>query len=173
MNANLLQFPSRVSDIDAGVATQVARHSGHDNPQFELDLGDRACRIMTIAVTDSLHGQTLLDVIDKVSPEFVLDLRDVLRFNLPGMSRDLFFHMLSNRGVHYARVPVGWHNIAPRAVTAGSTLPARLQHEAVERWGGNLVLLVSRNEHALHTQAMLNLVLSSRRSKGWQIQRVS
>ncbi|WP_454279021.1 hypothetical protein [Sphingomonas sp. Marseille-Q8236] len=173
MNVSYLEFPNHVSDVQANMAHHVDHLSRHDDPQLELDLGDRACRIMKIAATESLHGQTLSALIDQVSPEFVLDLRDVLRFNLPGLSRDVFFHMLSARGVHYARVPIGWHSISPKAVTAGAPLPARLQHEAIERWGGNLVLLVSRNEHALHTQAMLNMALSSHRSRGWRIERVS
>lgn len=141
--------------------------------QLELDLGNQPCRLLRIAVTDTIHGRRLTSIVDEIVPEFVLDLRNVLRFDLPGLSRDFFFHRLSSRGVHYARAPIGWHTVSAWGLTTGSNLPPRLYHEAVERWGGNLLLLVSRAEHAMHTHAMLNMALSAKRATGWNIERVS
>lgn len=140
--------------------------------QLELDFGGSALRLLKIAVTDTIHGGRLTALIDELTPEFVIDLRNVLRFDLPGMSRESFFHRLSARGVHYARAPIAWNDICSYGITARIDLPVRLYHEAVERWGGNLVLLVSRHEHAAHTHAMLNLALSSHRTQGWSIEQV-
>lgn len=140
--------------------------------QLEFDLGDRALRLLKIAVTDTIHGRRLTTLVDELTPEFVIDLRNVLRFDLPGMSREVFFHRLSARGVHYARAPVAWHEVSAYGITTSSKLPIRLYHEAIERWGGNLILLVSRPEHAVHTHAMLNMALSTHRANGWSIERV-
>lgn len=173
MNIRYLDIGDHRSGSSPDTKQCVEPRPCYDDRQLELDLGDRSCRLLKIAITESIHGLTLKALIDELNPEFVLDLREVLRFDMPGLSRDHFFHMLSVRGVHYARAPIGWHHISPRALTANSALPQRLHHEAVERWGGNLVLLVSRPEHALHTQAMLNLALSSKREEGWRIERIA
>jgi len=146
--------------------------SEDDDGQLEFDLGDRALRLLKIAIMDTIHGRRLTTLVDELTPEFVIDLRDVLRFDLPGMSRDAFFHRLSARGVHYARAPIAWHDISAYGVTTDTKLPIRLYHEAVERWGGNLILLVSRPEHAIHMHAMLNMALSVHRSQGWSIERI-
>lgn len=173
MNIRYLDIQNQPPGASTDVRLNVEYKRHHDDRQLEFNFGDHSCRLLKIAITESIHGQTLTTLIDDLVPEFVLDLRDVLRFDLPGLSRDVFFHMLSARGVHYARAPIGWHNISARAMITNSALPPRLRHEAVERWGGNLVLLVSRLEHALHTQAMLNMALSSTRERGWRIERVS
>lgn len=144
-----------------------------DDRQLEFDLGDRALRLLKIAVTDTIHGRRLTTLVDELTPEFVIDLRDVLRFDLPGLSREFFFHRLSAHGVHYARAPIAWHQISAYGITTDTKLPIRLHHEAVERWGGNLILLVSRAEHAMHMHAMLNMALSTHRCHGWSIERVS
>jgi hypothetical protein len=161
----------------AGSSATIPQEDGsrvdNSDRQLSLNFADPSCRLFMIAVTGSLHGRRLTDVIDKTSPRYVVDLRDVLRFDLPGLTRNLFFNNLSSKGVNYTRVPMRWHDVSPRALTVSGTLPPRLYHEAVEQTEGNLVLLVSRPEHALHTHALLNMALSINSRNSWRIEQAS
>lgn len=162
-----------VVDNDSPAASSRPRRLSADaNGQFEFELDGGEIRCFLIVAMDEVHGSKLLAELERHHPAIVLDLRSILRFDQPGISRSAFFRILSRTHSHYMREPVIWGDIQLRHMNASTYLPARLYHETVERWEGNVALLVSKIAQAKHLEALLNLTLSQRRPTGWGIEQV-
>lgn len=172
MNIHRIPLPPNVMSMtrSEGCGMEIEVTTEH---QLEFKFDSGPSRQFKIAVTDSIHGRRLAQLVTDLVPEYVLDLRDVLRFDLPGLSRDSFFNMLSAQGVHYERAPMGWQAISTYGIVTEATLPHQLYDKVIERNVRNLVLLVSRSEHALHTHTLLNFALSINHELGWEIERVA
>lgn len=149
----------------------IVRHD--DDGQLEFDLGedDRVRRIL-VAVMDRIHGEHLHTLVAEIHPTVVLDLRNTIRFDLPGTSRDRFLDIVSRVSSSYMRAPMTWQSDLRGPVPINYTLPIRLHHEVIERSDGNLMLLVNKTEHALRISSLLNVALSKNSFKRWHIQHV-
>jgi hypothetical protein len=141
--------------------------------QFQLELRGDDIRRITIIVMDAVHGARLAHAVDKLHPTTVVDLRQTLRFDQPGSSRAAFFDQLSRIHSTYVRAPVEWPYLRIRHLTLEEALPARVYHEAIERWEGHVALLVSKVEHGRYLETVLNRALSERRPEGWDIEQVA
>lgn len=137
--------------------------------QLELDLGDQVRRIL-VAAMDRIHGIRLHELVTEIHPVVVLDLRNTIRFDLPGMNRDSFLQTVSRVHSSYMRAPMKWQNDLRAAVQINAVLPVRLHHEVIERRDGNLMLLVNKPEHARKISSMLNVTLSQSHAKRWDIE---
>lgn len=141
--------------------------------QFQLELQDGDIRHILIVAMDAVHGSRVATAVEKTLPNTVVDLRQTLRFDQPGLSRTSFFDQLKRVRATYMREPVDWpHFLSPHLIT-DQRLPIRVYHEAVERWDGHVALLVSKAEHAQYLKALLNRDLSERRPAGWDILQVA
>lgn len=163
--------------VDEGVrapGVAVPRRLATDSQgQFRLELKDGEIRHIRIIPMDLIHGTRLSTVFDRIHPTIVLDLRKTLRFDQPGLSRHAFFNHLSRIRSTYFREPVEWPKLKAYHLSSRQSLPVRVYHEAVERWDGHIVLLVSKAEHARYLEVALNRALSEHRSDGWDIERVA
>jgi hypothetical protein len=141
---------------------------------MELDLGDddRVRRIL-VAVMDRIHGTRLHDLVVEIHPAVVLDLRNTIRFDLPGTSRDRFLDSVSRIRSSYMRAPMPWTADIGGPVLVDYDLPVRLHHEVIERSDGNLMLLVNKPEHAFRISSILNVALSKKSLRRWDIQHAS
>lgn len=162
----------RVVDESSGgrVSPRVMRYDQHG--QLELDLGDDRVRRILVAAMDRIHGLRLHELVTEVHPVVVLDLRNTIRFDLPGTNRDRFLEIVSRVQSSYMRAPMTWHGDLRAPVHIDLVLPVRLHHEVVERHDGNLMLLVNKPEHALRISSMLNVTLSQNHIKKWDIEQV-
>lgn len=138
--------------------------------QLELDLGDDPVRRILVAAMDRLHGLRLHALLVEIHPVLVLDLRNTIRFDLPGTSRNLFLQTVSKARSSYMRAPMEWHRSVQAPVHIEVNLPGRLRHEVIEKHEGNLMLLVNKPEQALHVSSMLNVTLSQSHLTGWDIE---
>lgn len=148
------------------------RLSTNKQGQFQFELKDGEIRHILIVVMDEVHGSRLASAVDRLPPVVVVDLRQTLRFDQPGLSRTSFFDHLSRLRSVYLREPIEWHQLPTKHINDKSSLPIRLYHEAVERWEGHIALLVSKLEHARYLESVLNIALMERRPDGWEIEQV-
>lgn len=146
------------------------RHN--ENGQLEFNLGDDQVRKILVAAMDRIHGLRLLELVQEVHPVVVLDLRNAIRFDLPGTSRHMFLESVARVRSMYMRVPMEWRANVHTFVQADLDLPSRLHHELIERGDGNVMLLVKNPEHALRISSMMNVTLSKFQTKHWDIQQV-
>lgn len=170
---NMTSLHLSIVGCDPVVRTdQATRHRIDQDGQYELDFFNEETRSFLIVAMDEVHGLKLLSEIERVHPSIVLDLRSILRFDQPGISRAKFFGILNRTDAVYCREDMHWSKIKIRHMGVSAHLPQRLFHEAVERWEGNIALLVSKNLQARHLETMLNLTLSQWRPSGWGIEKV-
>lgn len=168
---------SIVPDSAAGVAVAPPpaprRITAESDGQLKLDLKGGEIRRILIVSMDTVHGTRLAALLEELQAATVVDLRHAIRFDLPGLNRVRFFDALSRSQTAYTRAPLDWQsqNLNPFAGT--HCLPTRLHHEAVERWDGHLLLLVSKPEHARGIHSLLNGALSATRPDGWGIEQVA
>jgi hypothetical protein len=148
------------------------RLSTNKQGQFQLELKDGDIRHILIVVMDQVHGSRFASAVDRLPPVVVVDLRQTLRFDQPGLSRASFFDHLTKLRAVYMREPIEWHHFPTKHINHNRSLPTRLYHEAVERWEGHIALLVSKFEHARYLESMLNMALMERRPDGWEIEHV-
>ena len=141
--------------------------------QFRLELQEGDIRHILIVAMDAVHGSRVATAVEKTLPITVVDLRQTLRFDQPGLSRASFFDQLKRVRATYLREPVDWPHLQSCRLITNQRLPIRVYHEAVERWDGHIALLVSKAEHAQYLGALLNRDLSECRPAGWDILQVA
>lgn len=123
-----------------------------------------------IVVMDGLHGRRLCELIMTKKPKVALDLRHVIRFDLPGTSREQVLSYFRATNTLYVRDPLPWHALQRRDFIAGEkVISQRLEHETVERKQSPVMLFVPKEEHVGFLTAYLNRVFSSRGDGHWEI----
>ena len=126
-----------------------------------------------IVAMDSLHGKRLCKLIMSSKPTVALDLRHVIRFDLPGTSREQVLSYLRAINTLYVRDPIPWHNLQRRDFISGDrVISQRLEHETVERKQSPVLLFVPKDEHVRLLTAYLNRVFSKRGEGPWEISAV-
>ena len=129
--------------------------------------------LVEIVSMDGLHGKHLCQLILAKRPKVVLDLRHVMRFDLPGTSREQVLSHFRAISTLYVREPLPWHELQRRDFISGNrTLSQRLEHETVERKQSPIMLFVPKDEHISLVSAYLNRVFSTRGQGRWQISTV-
>jgi len=123
-----------------------------------------------IVAMDGLHGRRLCELIMTKKPKVALDLRHVIRFDLPGTSREQVLSYFRATNTLYVRDPVPWHALQRRDFIAGEkVISQRLEHETVERRQSPVMLFVPKEEHVRFLTAYLNRVFSNRGDGYWEI----
>lgn len=123
-----------------------------------------------IVSMDGLHGKRLCELILSKRPKVAVDLRHVIRFDLPGTSREQVLSYFRATSTLYVREPLPWHILQRRDfVSGGKTISQRLEHETVERKQSPVMLFVPKDEHVRFLTAYLNRVCSNRAEGRWEI----
>lgn len=126
-----------------------------------------------IVSMDGLHGKRLCELILSNRPKVAVDLRHVIRFDLPGTSREQVLSYFRATSTIYVREPLPWHILQRRDFISGDTIISqRLEHETVERKQSPVMLFVPKDEHVSYLTAYLNRVFSHRGKGRWEISAV-
>lgn len=129
----------------------------------------RGQRIEIVAM-DGLHGRRLCELIMLKKPKVTLDLRHVIRFDLPGTSREQVLSYFRATNTIYVRDPIPWHDLQRRDFMSGNRIISqRLEHETVERKQSPVMLFVPKHEHVKFLTSYLNRVFSMRGEGPWEI----
>lgn len=136
---------------------------------FDDDKAHDSNRIEIVAM-DGLHGKRLCEMILSKKPKVALDLRHVIRFDLPGTSREQVLSYFRASSTLYVRDPLPWHSLQRRDFISGDrVISQRLEHETVERKQSPVMLFVPKEEHIGFLTAYLNRVFSNRGDGPWEI----
>jgi hypothetical protein len=133
--------------------------------QLEFDFGNSHIRRVLITAMERLHGARLHELLYELNPTVVLDLRNTIRFDLPGTNRDLFLGRISELRSCYVRAPMEW-KAGPTSAQDGNDrypLPDRVNEQVLDRREGNIMLLVNRSSHAAHISSMLDRTRAANR----------
>jgi hypothetical protein len=123
-----------------------------------------------IVAMEGLHGKRLCELIVSKRPKVALDLRHVIRFDLPGTSREQVLSYFRATRTLYVREPIPWHNLQRKDFIAGDrVISQRLEHETVERNQSPVMIFVPKDEQVGLLTAYLNRVLSKRKEGLWAI----
>lgn len=169
----LISASSRVEDSPARGAARaldvvMAPHGFQLGLPFEGDGGVQ--RILIVAM-DEIHGSQFLALLRSVRPKAVVDLRHLIRFDLPGTNRDEVFYNLSHLRSLYVNASVPWHQLRRQDLISNDTsISQRLDHEVVERQDSPLVLLTAKKSELFEIAAYLNRSLSTRSNRAWKIE---
>lgn len=155
------------------VVSDAGRFRGRSSEQLSFsfeDVGAQENRKVEIVSMDGLHGKRLCELIMSKKPKVALDLRHVIRFDLPGTSREQVLNYFRATNTLYVRDPLPWHALQRRDFIAGDkVISQRLEHETVERKQSPIMLFVPKEEHVGFLTAYLNRVFSSRGDGFWEI----
>lgn len=159
-----LSVPTEVSGARSRVASnEQLSFSFEDDDRFDG-------RRIEIVSMDGLHGKRLCELILSKKPRVALDLRHVIRFDLPGTSREQVLSYFRAANTLYVRDPLPWHALQRKDFIAGNrVISQRLEHETVERKHSPVMLFVPKDEHAGFLAAYLNRVFSTRGGEPWEI----
>ena len=134
---------------------------------FVNEITDRRTFIVPM---DHIHGGRLCNLIMELKPQAVIDLRHVIRFDLPGTNRDRVFRHIRAVGSCYMTIPVPWHQFQARDFMAGETsLSDQLTQEVVKREGSPVLLFVSRRTEVRLVATYIHQILSSQARSSWQV----
>ena len=139
--------------------------------QWPLPLDDKSIsRKIIIVITNETHGQSMRKLIEDEEPHSVLDLRHLLRFDMPGISRDVFFEQLRMYSSRYVRIPIAWHKLSQRDFMSGNVcIPAELTREVTADDASTRVLLVTTEQEASELAIFINGVLSLEAKESWNV----
>jgi hypothetical protein len=146
-----------------------------DGLQLSLPFDDcTTLRRIVIVSMDQIHGQTLCNLILDLKPKVAIDLRLLIRFDLPGASRAEIFNHLKLVNTLYVKDSMQWNRLkAHDLMLSESTLSHRLNHEVVERDDSPILLLASKKDEARYLGAYLNRILSMRAKRPWRVDQAS
>ena len=142
-----------------------------EQPSFSFDDTETqgSCCVEIIAM-NNLHGKRLCELIISKKPKVVMDLRHLIRFDLPGTSREQILNYFRATKTLYVRDPIPWHNMKRRDFISGDrVISQRLEHETIERKQSPVMLFVPKDEHVNLLAAYLNRVFSERSECPWTI----
>ncbi len=134
------------------------------------DVETRDGHRVEIVAMEGLHGRRLCELIMTRKPKVAMDLRHVIRFDLPGTSREQVLSYFRAANTLYLRDPLPWHALQRRDFIAGEkVISQRLEHETVERKQSPVMLFVPKEEHVGCLTAYLNRVFSNRGDGYWEV----
>jgi hypothetical protein len=119
----------------------------------------------------AMTGSTFRQLIQDRCPNSAVDLRELIRFDLPGTSREDVFKVLQNQNTYYVKDPLPWHQLDARSLsTMDAPVSNLLVHEIVDRGANCIFVLVYRQAEAISIASHLTKVLSARLSCPWHIE---
>jgi hypothetical protein len=144
-----------------------------NNAQLSLPLEDvfGAKRVILIPL-DIVHGEQLIELLCEIRPKIVIDVRNLVRFNLPGMSRESIFKKLSKLSSIYIREPIRWSVTSRSDVMAGNyEIPVRIAYELIAMQFGCALVITEKPTESRILATALSRFLSEERDTDWVIER--
>lgn len=140
--------------------------------QLSLPFDDKPVGPTVLIVSmESMNGPTLRNLISERKPASAVDLRQLIRFDLPGTSRDDVFRALSVHRTYYVKDSLPWHRLDARALATSDTpVSSVLVHEIADRGADCIFVLVYRHEEARSIASHLTRVLTQRMDGPWRIE---
>lgn len=174
--AGLAGEPPRESKVAEAPSKRRRRISGEVVPadwQFALPFGEKLGQTIVIVPMERMNGPSFRDLLKTRSPAAAVDLRALIRFDLPGTSREDIFRAMSAQKTHYVKDPLPWHDLDARAwATLDAPVSNALVHEISERKAECVFVLVYRHAEAQSIAVHLNRVLSQRLRTPWRVEEV-
>lgn len=138
--------------------------------QLSLPLDDRMAKQIVIVAMEHIHGIRLCGIIRDLMPKVAVDVRHLIRFDLPGTSRSEIFSQFAMLHTLYVKASLPWHTLTPRDFML-ETIPLsqRLSHEVVERDDTPVLLLASRKVEVRYLTTFLSRALSAQARSPWKI----
>lgn len=143
--------------------------------QLPLPLGDAQSGATILIVSmDAMNGATLRGLISEWRPDSAVDLREMIRFEIPGTSREDVFRTLRIHQTHYVPDPLPWHRLDARAwALLEAPISSKLVHEIAERSPACVFVFVQKHDEVRSIAAHLTKVLSERMRGPWHIEEAS
>lgn len=169
---------SNPSKAEAATARQSLVKKEHVPFNYQLSLplntdSDYARSVFIVSM-DTVHGSDLCKFIEEKKPRLALDLRILVRFDLPGASRDKIFASLRNSHSFYLKAPLNWSQFkVSNFIMDESFLSQQLFHEVLERDTTPIFILTSKPEESVALGSYLNRILSQHEKRPWVVERLS
>ena len=136
-----------------------------DSIQQQLELPfEVGQKHVAIVAMDVIHGLRLRRLIESLQPQVVVDVRYLLRFDLPGTSRNEIFHTLQESKSSYVKATIALHELSYRHFMSGdAAMPDSFLREVTERDNTRIIVMVSKIDDCKSIATYLNIALSSSR----------
>jgi hypothetical protein len=179
LKRDFLRLVPQSSDMDRKAVaggrafeSRVMTPAGH---QLTLPFtGEAADRIFFIVAMDHIHGAHFCEYITRLKPKMAVDLRHLIRFDLPGTSRQDIFNRLNATKTEYIREPLPWHQLGPKNFISDDTqLSHGLYHELIERNDTPVMFLTSKQNDAIYLFTYINRMLATKISYSWKIEHIA
>ncbi|MGF7054761.1 hypothetical protein GGC47_003965 [Bosea sp. OAE752] len=143
--------------------------------QLPLPFDDKPLGPTVLIVSmESMNGPTLRNLISERKPASAVDLRQLIRFDLPGTSREDVFRILNVNRTYYVKDSLPWHRLDARALaTLDAPVSNVLLHEIADRRADCIFVFVYRHEEARSIASHLTKVLGPRMEGPWRIEEAS
>ena len=140
--------------------------------QLPLPFHDAPLGLTIVIVSmETMNGSRLRGLIQDRRPDAAIDLRELIRFDLPGTSREDVFRALSIHHTHYVKDPLPWHRLDARALgLLEYPVSNTLVHEITERDADCVLVFVYKHDEARSIASHLTKVLSQRIEGPWHIE---
>lgn len=147
----------------------VARADQAEQLNFEFLTPEPSIKILTVPM-DEVHGTVLCDALLNFRPTVIIDLRHVVRFDLPGASRSSIFQCINSVNSLYVNEGMPWHKLSMRDfLISESIFSQRIFHEMIERDKNSIALFIPKKIHSQMISSHINRLMSSRSKKEWSI----
>lgn len=173
----LVPAPSSSAQETSGSTHKQVRVSKNrilGNAQLSLPLDDifEAKRVILIPL-DVVHGEQLIELLCDAKPRIIIDVRSLIRFNLPGMNRELIFKKFYKLSSMYIRESIKWESVTSHDVMVGNyEIPTRICYELLNMHHGCALLMTEKQAEARMLASALNRFLSADKNSNWVIERM-
>jgi hypothetical protein len=143
--------------------------------QLELPFVDRQLGVsIVIACLEAMNGGKLHKLLVNHHPDSVVDLRELIRFDFPGTSREHVFSAFRSIRARYVKDPLPWHQLAVKDLI-GSDFPVSmsLMHEVAERQAHCVMVFVPHEDNCRHMAAHLRRTVPQRLLTPFHIEEAS
>jgi hypothetical protein len=140
--------------------------------QLELPFHDQCMGVsIVIACLEAMSGGRLRNLLVSHRPDAVVDLRELIRFDLPGTNRKDVFNTFRSLHARYVKDPLPWHQLAVKDLI-GSDYPISMSllHEVAERDANCVMIFVPRQDDRRHVAAHLRRIVPQRLSMPFRIE---
>lgn len=177
MNSNIHRlFPDQArEEQSAGRLEAPLATADHESQlSFAFEKLERPERIQLFIVPmDEIHGRKLCELIDHFRPGLIIDLRGLIRFDLPGINRSIIINLMRSHGIKYIKEPVSWGSLNITGLAASDVhLSQRMNYEILHSGKGAVFIFVQKSIHVKFLNSVLNTVLSKKASSPWSINNI-
>jgi hypothetical protein len=143
--------------------------------QMSLPFDEKPTELSIIIVsTETINGETLKKIINDYKPQSAVDLRQLIRFDLPGTSREDIFRTFLSQRTHYIRDSLPWSHLDEiQILKSKSPLSNVLMHEIVKKGANCVLVFVYKRKEVYPIARHLNNIISSKVKTPWRIKEVS